>query len=425
MSSDGNGGLQRPPSPAFGAGSTRRRWVMLGVLALGFSAFTFNWFVMPSAFAGIGEEFTVGVPDLALMISVFVLGYAIMHVPAGFIAVRFGLCRTMVAGLALEGILTAAAGLAPGPTSMLVLRLAAGVAASVFAGIAISAASVWFREREHALAMGVVSAAFSVGVAVGLYVWAPVMASVGWRAGLGLAGAAAVAVAVLLGLVYRVPSGADTLSGIRLTREAARVVFRNRTLWRYSFAFLVGYGGYFVVAQLIGTYAGDQGYSASSASIAALLAGVGGLPGSLIAGWLADRTGTRLGWFVGFVALQAVGTFLIPFAGESWIWLAAFLVGFAFNGSFALWQTVPADEADLPPEHVATAAGLMLTIGGVGGFLVPWVFGLVVSALGYGWAWTIVGVGTAATLLALLAPGQVALAPADRAGARIAKEPIG
>lgn len=388
-------------SPTAAAG-TSRRWLMLAVLALGFVAFTFNWFVMPGAFSGLGDELSVGLPELALLISFFVGGYAVMHVPAGFLAVRFGLRRTMVAGLALEGVFTALAGLAPDYPTLLVLRLLAGVAASVYAGIAIAATSVWFREHEHAFALGVVSASFSIGVAVGLYLWAEVIGAVGWRAGLVTAGAVAVVAAVLVGAVYRVPGGVDTLSGLRLSLGEIRAVLGNRALWRYGMAFFVGYGGYFAVAQLVGTYAIDRHYSPTVASVAALMAGVAGLPGSLVAGWFSDRSGRRRSWFVSFLVLQAVGTALIPFVGEQALWAPAFLVGFGFNGCFAIWQTIPAEEAGVAPEHVGTAIGLMLTVGGVGGFVVPWAVGLVVPGHGYTTAWTMVAIGTLACLCALL-----------------------
>lgn len=107
-----------------------------------------------------------------------------------------------------------------------------------------------------------------------------------------------------------------------------------------------------------------------------------------------------------FPVLQAVGTALVPFAGQHVLWFAALLLGFGFNGCFAIWETVPADEARIAPEHVGTAVGLILTIGGVGGFVVPWAVGLVVPGHGYTAAWTMVAVGTVACLVAVVIPGR-------------------
>lgn len=390
------------------------RWPMLTILALGTVAMTFNWFVMPSAFIGISRSFSLDIPALTLLVSAFVAGYAIMHIPAGLIATRLGLRRTMVLGLVAEGVLTALAGLAPDYTTMVILRILAGIGASIYAGISIAAASAWFHGRDHALALGVVSASFSIGVAMGLYAWGSVINAVGWRAGLGLAGGVAVVMGLTIAVYYRNPKGIDTLAGTRVSAAAVGAVLGNRTLWRYALGFFVGYGGYFVAAQLVATFASDQGYSPEVASLAALMAGVAGLPGSLLVGWLSDRMGRRLTFFVLTVVLQAIGTIWIPLAGESWLWLAAFVVGFAYNGCFAVWQTVPAEEAGIEPEHVGTAMGLMLTIGGVGGFVVPWLFGLLVVAISYTAAWILIGVGTAVSLgfLALRAtPVQTEIAP--------------
>ncbi|MBC3191190.1 MFS transporter [Pseudonocardia sp. C8] len=391
------------PTPAAGPDSGRR-WLMLGVTALGFVAFTFNWFVMPGTFGGVAQAFSSGLPELALLLSAFVGGYAVMHIPAGFLAVRFGLRSTMTAGLALEGASTALAALAPDYRTLLVLRLVAGLAASVFAGIGIAAVSAWFREREHALAMGVVSASFSVGVAVGLYLWTPVLDALGWRAGLAAAGGTAFAVAVLVGSVYRAPDGTAELRGTVLTRGSIRAVLGNTALWRFGLAFFVGYGGYFAVAQLVGTFALDADYPASVAALAALMAGVAGLPGSLVAGWLSDRSRRRRAWFTAFLVLQAAGTLLLPLLGPGGLWFAAFLVGFGFNGCFAIWQTIPADVAGVPSEHVGTAVGLLLTVGGVGGFAVPWAVGALTPGHGYPAAWTAVAIGTLACLAAVATP---------------------
>ncbi|MCD4851385.1 MFS transporter [Arthrobacter sp. AK01] len=383
------------------------RWVMLSVIAVGFVAMTFNWFVMPSTFAGISADYDADLPQLALLISGFVVGYGIMHIPAGFIAAKCGIRAALVGGLLLEGLFTALAGIVDGYTMLLTLRVLAGLAASVYAGIGIAAVSVWFRGREHAAALGVVSAAFSAGVAVGLYAWGPVERSMGWRGALILAGLIAVACALLVLVVYRIPQGVPALLGTRLSGRNIAAILRNRRLWRHSMAFFGGYGAYFVASQLIGVYAAEErGFSVEVVALAGLLVGLAGIPGSIIAGLLADRLLSAKITFLLFLAIQGIGILMLPAAGSDVLWLSAALIGFGFNGCFAVWQTAPGEDPDVPPELIGTAVGLLLTVTAVSGFILPWIFGGMAASAGYTPAWLMIGIATLAFGLFALGPGK-------------------
>ncbi|CCQ14146.1 Integrase [Rhodococcus sp. AW25M09] len=74
-------------------------------------------------------------------------------------------------------------GLARSYGELLTLRIANGVGASVYAGLGIAAASIWFVGRAHPLALGIVSAAFGLGVAIGLYTWVGLVSASDWRTG--------------------------------------------------------------------------------------------------------------------------------------------------------------------------------------------------------------------------------------------------
>ncbi|MEV8635359.1 MFS transporter [Streptosporangium sp. NPDC051023] len=392
MSSFSDSPTLRPPTSGI------RRWAMLTVVSLGFVVMTLNWFDPAPAFGQMSAEFHIEIPQIALLISVFVAGYGIFHIPAGFLATRIGLRATLVAGLVLEGVTAALSGLAGDYTQLVILRVLCGVGASLYAGIGIAALSVWFSGRMHAFALGIASATFSLGAALGLYTWADVTAGLGWRRALVVGGALCVVMGLVMGLVYRVPSGMGRLTGVRVTREAVRQTLGNRLLWVYGVAFVGGYGAYFAASQLVGGYGADERHFAS-AGTAALMIGLAGIPGSIVMGWLSDRVGMRRPLILGLLTLEGVGLLLIPVAGESWFWLPAFLVGFAFNGCFAVWQTIPGEDRSVSPENIGTAVGLMLTIVAAGGFVLPWAFGLIVPPGGYTTAWIFLGVACLAFAL--------------------------
>jgi predicted MFS family arabinose efflux permease len=182
---------------------------------------------------------------------------------------------------------------------------------------------------------------------------------------------------------------------VSIGRDAIKETLGNPLLWIYGVAFLGGYGSYFAASQLLETY-GEEGrhFGAGTAGLAALVIGLAGIPGSIVAGWLSDRFGRRRLVILGMTLLQAAGLLLVPVAGEGWFWVPALVIGFAFNGSFAVWQTVPGEDRSVSPENIGTAVGLMLSITAVGGFVLPWAFGLIVPAGGYAMAWVFLGVAT-------------------------------
>ncbi|WP_329244992.1 MFS transporter [Actinoallomurus sp. NBC_01490] len=401
--------------------SDARRWAVLTVVSLGFVLMTLNWFDIAPTFGAVSDEFHMKIPQVALLISAFVAGYGICHIPAGFLSTRLGLRATLVIGLVVEGVAAVLSGMAGNYGLLLVLRIVCGVGASVYAGIGIAAVSVWFTGRRHAFALGVVSATFSLGAALGLYVWAEVVGALGWRHALVLSGALCALAGVVVGVVFRVPPGAGNLAGVSLSRKAVKETLGNPLLWVYGVAFLGGYGAYFAASQLLQTYGEDgRGFGSGVAGAAALVIGLAGIPGSVVAGWLSDRFGRRRPVVVAMTALQAVGLLLVPVAGAGWFWVPAFIVGFAFNGSFAVWQTVPGEDRSVSPENIGTAVGLMLSITAVGGFVLPWVFGLIVPGGGYTVAWVFLGVATMVFALVGLAgrePGTRAVESVPQADA--------
>lgn len=82
--------------------ATPQRWWMLFILSLGFVVLTLNWFNIASAFPALAQQFHLQIPQLVLLISLFIAGYGIFHIPSGFLAYRFGLRSILLAGLLIE-----------------------------------------------------------------------------------------------------------------------------------------------------------------------------------------------------------------------------------------------------------------------------------------------------------------------------------
>jgi ACS family D-galactonate transporter-like MFS transporter len=405
------------------------RWAMLPVIGLGFVSLTLNWFSVAAAFPLIRRELHVTVPALALLISLFLAGYGLAHIPGGVLATRIGMKRTLVLGILLQGIAGVLSGFATNYTALALCRVLSGIGGSIFIAVAAGAVTVWFEGRELALALGISGgASFSIGAATGLYAWVFLQDSVGWRAAQVIAGAFGVAVAILASAAFRTPPHATALSGTSVTWPGLRSVLGRRDLWIYGFTMLGGYGAYFTTSQLISGYAVTaRHFSTAQGGLLAALVGLAGIPGGVLGGWLADRTGRTRLIIIAPLFTIAVLLGLLPAMPAAGLWPTATGIGFLLIFSFVVWISVPGRVARISHENIGTAVGLMLTLAAAGGFLVPLGFGQLVSHAGFTAGWLFLAVVTAAFAgVGLAAPAAAGIrsAPAARRAQFAAGPPL-
>jgi MFS family permease len=84
---------------------------MLAVVSLGIVALTLNWFDVATAFPLVGKEFHVGLGSLSFLISLYIVGYGLSHIPGGMLATRIGMKRVLVLGLLIQGLAGVMSGL--------------------------------------------------------------------------------------------------------------------------------------------------------------------------------------------------------------------------------------------------------------------------------------------------------------------------
>jgi len=381
--------------------SNIRSWLVLAAVTAGFIVMALNWFSIAVAFTPMGDDLHASTAELTLLISVFLVGVGLCHVPAGLLATRFGIRTAVVLGLAVESVSTVLTLWAADYPQMLVLRLLAGVGTSLFIPTGIAAVSVWFRRGYLAFALGILSAGYSVGTTLGLYTWATLTEAMGWRGAMALGGALGLLVSLAIAVVYKAPRGEEQVEGVRLTSSALKETLGNAQLWLYGLAFLGTYGAFFAASQLFGDY-GENVRKLSSGEIgfAILVLGLAGIPGSLLGGWLSDRFARRKLFILGSVVIQGVALLALPVTPAGLLWVLGAAIGFAFNGGWAVWQSVPGCTPGVKAENIGTAVGLMLTITAIGGFLIPYVFGRIIEGGGWAWGWVFLGAVTLACAIA-------------------------
>jgi MFS transporter, ACS family, D-galactonate transporter len=405
-----------------GAGDGPVRWGMLAVISLGIIALTLNWFDVATAFPLIGAQFKVGLGSLSFLISLYIVGYGLTHIPGGMLATRIGMKRTLVLGLLVQGLAGIMSGLSSSYAELAFFRIVSGVGGSVFVAVGTAAVVVWFRQKDVTLALGITGgAAFSAGAALALYVWLYVQRATGWHTSLILAGVFELLVMLVIIVVFHLPGGDESLGGTRFDRTALRAVLASRDLWIYGAALFGGYGAYFTTAQLFSEYVTlTRHLDPSTGGLLSALIGLAGIPGSLLGGYYADRSANLRMFVVGPLIVVAALLALIPVAPTETLWVLGIGIGFFLIFGFAAWLAVPARVCNIDHQHIGTAAGLMLTLAAVGGFFIPIAFGHLVPRTSFGAGW--VFLATVSLAFALL--GLAGRNPAELSAAAVDPMPL-
>src|SRR4051794_16696497 len=229
------------------------------IVALLFAFSTVSYFdrtIMSIAGPVLMKQFSISATEMGTVYSAFILGYALLMIPGGWLTDRIGPRRTLLGMGFCSAAFTAMTivGAKPGlgdlvgiVPSLFVIRLGLGfVTAPLYPACARTTAN-WIPLTHHAWVQGFVIAGSSVGAALspGVFVW--LMNRVGWRGSFAVA--AICTAALTVAWFWRAsdyPPGIDGPKLVRRTKAASwRELLRNRNLQLITFAYAgLGYFQY-------------------------------------------------------------------------------------------------------------------------------------------------------------------------------------
>lgn len=129
----------------------------------------------------------------------------------------------------------------------------------------------------------------------------------------------------------------------------------------------------------------DAGYEVSDSLVMLFVMNVGAVVGLVIAGWLADKHGTKpivLLWFI--LAAVFLAALSIPMTSQILLNIAVFITGvFVFSAQVLVYAFV---SAIYPPTVRGTAIGMASAVGRIGAIVGPFITGTLVTAgIAYPW----------------------------------------
>ncbi|MBT3014111.1 MAG: NarK/NasA family nitrate transporter [Candidatus Thiodiazotropha sp. (ex Clathrolucina costata)] len=374
-----------------------QRQQQLSVLTMSTLAFTacFAVWVMFSIIGiPIKELLSLNETQFGVLIATPILTGSLARLPVGMLTDKYG-GRIVYFLLMVSTILPLyLIGEANQYWQFLVLGLFVGVAGASFAvGIAYTAR--WFTKEKQGFAMGIFGAG-NAGAALTKFVAPSIVVAYGWQTVPKIYAIAMFVVVVVFWMFTF--SDPKHKVGSHVTLRNQLQLLKDPNIWKYMQYYSLVFGG-FVGLSLWMTkyYIAEYGFDITTA---ALLASIFVLPSGVIralGGWFSDKFGAyKVTWWVMWISWVCLfimsypqtemvvktinGDVSIGVGLNVWVFTALlFVVGIAWGfGKASVFKFL----SDEYPDNIGVASGIVGLAGGMGGFLLPIMFGALIDFTG-------------------------------------------
>ncbi|MDT5097865.1 MAG: transporter, family, multidrug resistance protein [Mycobacterium sp.] len=308
--------LSRPfrSSPQMGAAAARR---IIGVLVLVSPLEQVAFDIYTPALPRIAEHFAASNTFVQNTVTAYVVGMALVVLPAGLIADAIGRKRVLLAGLGLMTLTSIGCALAINLPMMIGLRFLQGLGAGTCLLIAATVAADCFRDAKLVSVLGLLGAAWGSAPVVAPAIGGFISQFGSWRLVFLVLTALTATVAILVAVLLP-----ETLKPERRSRvdlRAAAGVLGEALRHRAFVAFALMFGLVAAAQTVFGVvgpflYQVGLGFSAATYGFIALGVGAANFFGAATCGALAQRTTTRRLAIGGAAVLALAGVIMLASA---------------------------------------------------------------------------------------------------------------
>lgn len=392
------------------------RWVVAALLLLATMVNYADRLTLSVVSVDIRKEFSLTEQDYALILTLFLLAYAVMYAGSGYVVDRLGTRRGFAAFIGTWSVAQMLHALSRGKWSLAGCRVLLGLSEPGNWPAAAKAVAEWFPPAQRALGVGIFNAGSSLGSALAPPVVAFLTLRYGWRSAFLFTGG--LGLAWLLGwlVLYQPPHRNRWLRASEYAQIRGQVRPPEETLpaargtldWRKVLAqrgcysliiarFFTDPVIYFVIFWLPEYLRKERGFDLGMVGKYAWVPFIFGDIGYVLGGWLSGHL-MRRGWplprarkFVMLLGAACLPVAIFaPLVPEAWMAIAATcFVTFGHAFWVANLQALPIDL--FPGREVGTATGFSGMGGAIGGALANLGTGWVVRRFSYAPVFTVAG----------------------------------
>jgi sugar phosphate permease len=322
-------------------------------------------------------QFGIGKTAFGSVLAAFTGGYALMQIPGGLLADRFGAKRVLITALLVWSLFTGLTGLATSLFALIAIRFAFGLGEGIEGGAHFKALGDRFASHERSAASGIFHTALALGPAVAAPIASLLLVHFGWRALFFWFAVPGLIVAVIVWR-YFPDRAAPEMAAVELREERGA---SNAPPWSAFVAYLFFNVAFWGLIGWMPTYLNETRHIKLAAlGAAASIPYLAGFAGLLVMGALGHGVFYRqralltgAGYLLagaGLFAAYQAQTAAASLAGLSF---AAF---FLYGGFGPFWAVV----LDAVPSSIRGTVGGFVKFGGqIGGFFAPIAVGAIVQ----------------------------------------------
>ena len=344
-------------------------WPTLFAAFLYFDVSFCVWYLLGPLANFVAEDLRLSATQTGLLVATPLLGGSLLRLVLGTLTDHLGPRRTGLLGIGLTFIPLCAGWLfADSLPRLFVVALLLGIPGASFA-VALPLASRWYPQKYQGLVMGIAGAGNSGTVLASLFL--PRIATAwGWHAAIGVM---VLPMAIVYLLFLLCAQDSPNQPAPKPLREYAAVLGEIDTLW-FCLFYSVTFGGFVGLASFLGIFFhGQYGIEKVAAGDLTALCVFAGSFMRPVGGALADRFGGSrvLASLYGAAALLLLGVATLP---PLWLATPLFIVVMALlgAGNGSVFQLVPLRFQ----QQLGVVTGLVGAAGGLGGFFLPSLLGL-------------------------------------------------
>ncbi|GHI01201.1 MFS transporter [Neobacillus kokaensis] len=362
-----------------------RNWI-LALLFLGWSLGNLDRYIMNYAVLSITEDLHLSASSTGLLLSSFFAGYAIMQMPGGWLADRFGPRKVLLSAVILWSIFTGLTGAAWSLASMVMIRFLFGIGEGGFQPASSKIISLTFPKEERARAMSVMLSSSGIIALIIPIASAALLTTIGWRTTFVIMGISGVIIAALYWYFIKLPhsgsKGGITQTSVSGQKGLFSSLFKTPMVWNLVVAYFCIYAVNWGLATWIPTYlVKTRGLDLISLGWVQTIPGITMLAGIYLGGYIIDKM--PKGWerLAGGFACACIGILLyLMFTASS---VTSFITYQTIVNLFIAFVIIllPAIVLkQLPSSVTGTAMGIANTGGQLAGFITPMAIGFIVDA---------------------------------------------
>lgn len=367
--------------------STRQRNMILALLFLGWALGNLDRYIMNYAVISIAEDLHLSSSSTGLLLSSFFAGYALMQLPGGWLADRFGAKRVLIASVILWSIFTGLTGAAWSLASMVAIRFLFGIGEGGFQPSCSKIISETFPKEKRAGAMSIMLSSAGIIALIVPILSVSLLTTIGWRVTFFIMGIIGFVIAALYWFYIKLPSDNKITYSEQATatqKGSFKMLFKTPLMLNLFIAYFTLYAVNWGIVTWIPTYLVDvRNLNLVSLGWLQTIPGVAQLVGMLLSGYIIDRLAKGRERMAGAIACVVMSI------------LVYFMFTAVSVNTFIVYQTIimlivsfvaillPAIVLkNLPTSVAGSGMGLVNTGGQLAGFVTPLAIGLIVDIFG-------------------------------------------